>query len=576
MSGDIKKIREPIISVLGHVDHGKTTLLDYIRGSVVASREAGGITQHIGATEVPFYIIEKICGNLLEKLKLKIKIRGFLFIDTPGHQAFTTLRKRGGSVADLVILVVDINEGLMPQSIEAIKILKEYKTPFVVAANKIDLIPGWIKNKKLEDQMPHVQEEFNKKFYSLVSQISEYGFNPELFSRISDFSKQLAIVPISAKTGEGIPELLMILLGLAQQYLLNELTIEINSPGKGTILEIKETKGLGITMDVILYDGVIRMGDQIVVGAKKPIITKVKALLKPAPLDEMRDPRKKFQSVDEVYAASGVKIVAPNINDALPGAPVYVGDSSLIEKIKNEIKDVEIQSEKIGVIIRADTIGSLEAIIKMLNTEGIPIRRATLGKVSKQDIVEALTVKIQDKYLGVVLAFNSEVLPEAENFAIERKIKIFQNNIIYKLLEDYEKWVKTEKENEKKDKISSITSPVKLKILPNCIFRQSKPAICGVEILAGKLTTNCKIMKDGKIVGIIKEIQKNKEPVKEALKGEKVAVAIENAVVGKNIDENDTLLSFLSDEEIKVLCSCELTEDERSLINEISKIKKEK
>jgi len=330
-------------------------------------------------------------------------------------------------------------------------------------------------------------------------------------------------------------------------------------------------------MDVIIYEGVIRKGDKIVVGSKEPIVTKVKALFKPAPLDEMRDPRKKFQQVEEVYAASGVKIVAPNIENAISGAPIYVGDETLIEKIKKEIEDVEIHKEQLGVIIKADTIGSLEGIIKMLNDEKIPIRRATIGKVSKQDIIEASAVKLEDKYLGVVFAFNTKILEDAQQLAKDKEIKIFHSNVIYKLLEDYDEWVKIEKEKEKKIKVKEVTTPVKLKILPNCIFRQSKPAICGVEVLSGKLTTGCKIMrKDGKVLGRIKEIQKDKESIKEANKGDKVAIAIENVVIGRHLNENDIIYSFLTDEEILQASSIELSNEEKELIKEIKEIKEKR
>lgn len=139
----VRKVRQPIISVLGHVDHGKTTFLDRIRGTAVAAREAGAITQHIGATEVPAGTIEQICGWLLQKFKIQVILPGLLFIDTPGHEAFTNLRRRGGALADLAALVIDINEGFMPQTLESLTILKSYKTPFMLVANKIDLIPGW-------------------------------------------------------------------------------------------------------------------------------------------------------------------------------------------------------------------------------------------------------------------------------------------------------------------------------------------------------------------------------------------------------------------------------------------------
>lgn len=569
--------REPIISVLGHVDHGKTTLLDWIRGSVVASREAGGITQHIGATDVPFYVIQKICGSLLERLNLKIQIRGLLFIDTPGHEAFTNLRKRGGSVADIAILVVDINEGVMPQTIEAIQILRHYKTPFVVAANKIDAIYGWRQRVRIENQINHVKDEFYKKFYSIVGQLSEQNFDSDLFSNIKDFTKKIAIVPISAKTGEGIPELLMIILGLAQQYLSRQLTVKIDSQAKGTILEVKEEKGLGTTIDVIIHEGIIKKGDTIVVGAREPIVTKVKALLRPRPLDEMRDPRERFKNVEKVYAASGVKISAPNLENAMAGAPVYVGGSELVEQVRKEIENVEIHTDSLGVIVKADTIGSLEAIVKILKDNKISIRNGTIGKVSNTDVIEAYTIGLENKYLGVILAFNSEVLRDAAILARDRGVIILENKVIYKLLEDYNNWVAKEKKIEKERILGLMVMPAKIKLLKDCVFRQSKPAIVGVEVLAGNIAPGYRLMRDnGKVVGKIREIQKANEQIKSAKKGEQVAVSIDDAVIGRNLNEEDTVYSFISEEDMEKINKEELSDEELQILKEIIEIKKKR
>jgi translation initiation factor 5B len=570
-------VREPIISVLGHIDHGKTTLLDWIRGSVVASREAGGITQHIGATDVPFDTIKGICGPLFDRLKVRIPIRGLLFIDTPGHEAFTNLRRRGGSVADLAILIVDVNDGLMPQSIEAVQILKQNRVPFVVAANKIDVIHGWNPREKIEGQQQHVRDEFHRKFYKLVSQLSEQGFNSDLFSNIQDFTKQIAIVPISAKKGVGIPELLMVLMGLAQQYLRERLTIGRDAPAKGTILEVKEERGLGTTIDVIIYDGIIRKGDQIVVGSREPIQTKVKALLRPKPLDEMRDPRDRFENVPEVCAASGVKIAAPNLEDALAGSPVYVGGVELVEKVRREIEDVEIHMTTKGVILRADTIGSLEAMIKTLEENDIPIKKATIGKVSNSDVIEASAVGLEDRFLGVILAFNSEVLRDAKTSAEDKGVQVFQNNIIYKLLEDYVDWVEQEREKDRLKREGKVVSPAKARLLPKHVFRQSKPAIVGVEILAGTMASGCRLMRsDGKVVGRVKQIQLERESIKSAKAGDKVAMAIEGVVVGRQLNEGDLVYSFISSDDMKQLVEEDLTKEELDILKEIRRIRRGK
>jgi translation initiation factor 5B len=567
--------REPIISVLGHVDHGKTTLLDYIRHSVVASREAGGITQHIGATDVPFEVLEQLCGGLLDKTKIKMPIRGLLFIDTPGHAAFTNLRRRGGSVADLAILVVDINEGLMPQTLESIEILKQYKTPFVVAANKVDAITGWQPGLKVSEQLPHAQKEFNDRVYKLIGDLSTKGFDIDLYYNIQDFSKSLAVVPVSGKTGDGVKELLMMLIGLAQTYLVKQLTVGMDSPGKGTILEVKETKGLGTTIDAIIYDGIVHVNDTIVVAAREPIVTKVKALLRPRELDEMRDPKKQFKSVRSVYAASGVKIVAPRLESAMPGGPIYVGGQELVAKMKEEIGEVEFARDDLGVIAKADTLGSLEALVKILEGENIPVRRGSIGKLNKQDVIAASAVAKENRYLGVVLAFNVEVLPDAEALAQDSSVRIIGSNIIYRILEDYQAWVAKRKDEERRELAKCVASPCKIRILKGHTFRQSKPAIVGVEILLGTLHCNCRLMRaDGKVIGAIRGMQSGGEKKEEAKTGEQVAISVDDAIVSRHINEGDTLYTFLSHEDTARLNPEDLSDEEKQVIREIRQIKK--
>lgn len=572
------KTREPIISVLGHVDSGKTTLLDYIRGTVVASREAGGITQHIGATDVPFEVVKKMCGSLLEKISLRINIRGLLFIDTPGHEAFTTLRKRGGSVADLAILIVDLRDGLMPQSIESLKILRHYKTPFLVAANKVDALSGWVKGTPPQKQNQTVRDEFFKRFYRIVAQLSEEGFDSDLYTQVTDFSKQIAIVPVSAKTGENVPQLMMMLLGLAQTYLVGRLSVELSSPARGTILEVKEERGLGTTVDAIIYDGVIKRGDSIVVGSRgEPVVTKVKALLRPKALDEMRDPREKFKHVDEVYAAYGVKIAAPGLEAALSGAPLYVGGEELIEKVKAEIGEIEFTKDILGVVVKADTLGSLEALIKLLSDKSIPVKRGSIGQVSRQDVVEASAVSKENKYLGVVLAFNSQVPDDVSYFALTHGVKIIHDLVVYQIIDDYIRWAHEEKDRVKEEVTKSVAYPVKFRILENHVFRTSKPAVVGVEVLAGTLHSGIQVLlPSGRVKGRVKSIQSEGESVGKASLGERVAVSLDELVVGRHINEGDVLYSFVSMEDLAELKRIDLSDDERQVLAEIRELKKKK
>lgn len=582
-------IRQPIVSVLGHVDHGKTTLLDNIRGTAVAEKEAGGITQHIGATEIPMEAISRICGDLLKKHKAKLELPGLLFIDTPGHEAFTTLRRRGGALADMAVLVVDINEGFQPQTYEALGILRSYKTPYLVAANKIDKIPGWRVMEaspfiqSLQQQGDRQRRDLDDRIYKLVATLYEEGFDSERFDRVERFEKQVSIVPVSAKTGEGLPELLMLLIGLAQRFMAGRLEIEEEGPGKGTILEVKEETGLGTTIDVIVYDGRIRRGDDLVVGAKgEPIVTRVRSLLKPRPLDEIRDPRFRFAPVKEVHASCGVKIAAPGLAGAIAGAPVVVppkGEKEkAVEAVKAEMQEIKVETDTAGVVVKADTLGSLEAMVKMLGDNDIPIRMADVGDISRRDVVEAEMVKEVAEERAVVLGFNVKALKDAEERSQATDIPIFRGSIIYKLIEDYEDWVKKRKEREIKEEFEKLTRPGKIKLLPGYVFRASKPAIVGIEVLAGKIRGNIWLInKDGRRTGIVKGLQEQNENLSEAAAGKQVAMALAGGVVGKNIKEGDVLYTDISQDEailIEEKYLDVLTPDEREAFEEIINIKR--
>jgi len=579
MAPSKKYIRQPIVSVLGHVDHGKTSVLDFIRGSSVVSRESGAITQHIGATEVPMDVIYNVCGDLLKNKKFTLP--GLLFIDTPGHHAFTTLRSRGGSLADLAVLIVDINEGFKPQTYESINILKQYKTPFIIAANKIDAISGWQKSNdiaktRIESQRSNVKTIFEEKLYEMIGVISEQKLNSDLYYNISDFRKTIGIIPISAKTGEGIPELLMILVGLAQRFLEEKLHIE-SGPGKGSVLEVKEEVGLGTTIDAIIFNGSIRKEDRIVIGTKdEPVNTRIKALLKPKPLDEIRDPRERFDSVDEVHAACGIKISSPDLENVIPGAPIRVIKDNLEEIIK-EIKDqtkIDFELDEQGIIIKADTIGSLEALIKESRDKGITIRKAEIGNVSKRDIIEADATL--DSLNKLIFAFNVKILSEAKEEISKTDITIFNEDVIYTIMENYDEWIEKKKLELERERRQDYIHPGMVRFLPDYIFRVSHPAVFGVRVLAGRIKKEMKLIKeDGKVIGSIKGIQSDNKAVDEAKQGEEVAISIEGITIGRQIKEGDILFTDLPASDAKKLRDMDvLNIDEKDVLNKIFEIKR--
>ena len=582
------KIRSPIVSVLGHVDHGKTTLLDYIRGSTIADREAGGITQHIGATEIPNDTIEEICGNFISRLTIKDLIPGLFFIDTPGHAAFTSLRKRGGALADLAILILDINDGFKPQTYEAINILKMYKTPFIVVANKIDMIFGWEAHEgasfkeTFSQQAPSVQQELDTKVYGLVGDLYKEGFQSERFDRVSNFASQISIIPISAKTGEGIIEVLAMLLGLAQEYLTEQLEINEDAPAKGTVLEIKEEVGLGLTIDSIIYDGVLRTNDEIALmtSSNEVLTTKIRSILRPLPLEEMRDSKKKFQKFDEVVAAAGIKIAAPNLDDVVSGSPLRVlsEKENVEEEILKEIEDITISTEDEGILVKADTLGSLEAIVKLLRELDIPIREANIGDVNRRDIINSSIALNENDAHGAIIAFNVDVHPNSLEDLNNSDVKLFKGDVIYQIIEDYEEWIDEMEQAKKKAFYNAIIKPAKFMALPKLVFRQSKPAIIGIESISGTIKQGQTLInKNGEYVGVIASMEDKGETLPSIPRGQRVAMAIKDAIVGKHFDEGDELYVDVPEKHYKFIereFKDKLTEDEFETLYEFVEIKR--
>ena len=582
------KIRSPIVSVLGHVDHGKTTLLDYIRGSTIAAKEAGGITQHIGATEIPNDTIENICGDFISKLAIKDLIPGLFFIDTPGHAAFTSLRKRGGALADLAVLILDVNDGFKPQTYEALNILKMYKTPFIVVANKIDRLFGWEVHEgasfreTFSNQAKSVQQDLDNKIYEIVGELHKEGFQSERFDRVSNFASQISIIPISAKTGEGVIEVLAMLLGLAQEYLTEQLEIDENAPAKGTVLEIKEETGLGVTLDAIIYDGVLRTNDEIalMLSSEDVLVTKIRSILRPLPLEEMRDSKKKFRKLDEVVAAAGIKVAAPHLDDVVSGSPLRVlsEDTDVEQEILNEIDNITIDTEDEGILVKADTIGSLEAVVKLLREMDIPIRAADIGDVNRRDIINSSIAYDENELHGAIIAFNVDVHPNSEEDLNNSEVKLFSGDVIYQILEEYEEWVKQKQEDKKKSFYDAIIKPAKFVSLPKLVFRQSKPAIIGIESLSGTLKQGQQLInKDGHVVGSIASMEDKGETLPDISRGQRVAMAIKDAIVGKDFEEGDELYVDIPEKHYKYIereFKDKLTEDEFETLYELLEIKR--
>ncbi|PIW32336.1 MAG: translation initiation factor IF-2 [Nitrosopumilales archaeon CG15_BIG_FIL_POST_REV_8_21_14_020_37_12] len=586
------QIRQPIVAVLGHVDSGKTSLLDRIRGTGVQGREAGGITQHIGASFLPTDTIKKICGPLYKKLEeSENQVPGILVIDTPGHEVFTNLRARGGSAADIAILVVDVNRGFQPQTNESLKILQSRKVPFVVALNKCDQISGWRKSettfisKAIKEQDASIQADLDQKIYDVVGTLSILGYQSEAFYRVKDFKQEIAIVPISARSGVGIPELLAVLVGLTQQYLQKRLNQEQKDP-RGIVLEVNDEVGLGQTANIILIDGSIKKGDSIVVAKRDSVIViKPKAVLLPKPLDEMRDPRDKFKPVDKVDAAAGLKIASPDLEGVLPGSTLYIAsNASDIEKytklIESEMKSVFIDTETNGIVLKCDTIGSLEAIVEMLRRSQVPVAKADIGPVNRHDIMEAKAIKEKNRHLGVVLAFNVKILPDAKEESESSHIRLFEDRVIYSLIDNYNAWVEEDTAHEEDAVFAEFTPISKFTFLKGYVFRNNNPAVFGIRVDVGTLKHKIPFMnKDGRKVGVIHQLQHEGKTVTSAKQGQEVACSVQDVTIGRQIFEDEVYYTLPHSHEAKQILKKymhKLSPDEQQVLNKIVEIQREK
>jgi translation initiation factor 5B len=493
-----------------------------------------------------------------------INIPGLLFIDTPGHHAFTTLRARGGALADMAILVVDINQGFQPQTIEALQILRNCKTPFVIAATKMDRIHGWRVNENesflssFSKQNERVKGDVENKTYEIVGKLSELDFSADRFDRVADFRRNLAIVPVSAYTGEGIPDLLLVMIGLAQRYMGDELKLSVEGPGAGTVLEVKEERGLGTTLDVILYDGTLAVGDEIAVATQGDVVvTKVRSLLKPRPMKEILV-EDRFDRVKSVAAAAGIKVTAPNLEGVIAGSPFFVIRANRDEveaKIKKEMTEIHVNLADEGIVIKADTIGALEALCKELEAKEIGVMRAEVGPVSRHDLIETETIKNQ--YYRALLAFNTPILPDAAEMIknpLYTQVRVFSGNVIYQLIDQYIAWRDEQKRLLEQKRFEHVVMPAKIRLLPDCVFRQSNPAVVGVRVLGGKLRSDVDLIKpDGKKIGHLKTMQLRSETIREAEAGLEVAISIEGATVGRQISVGDDLLVDIPERHVKVL-----------------------
>lgn len=588
------RLRQPIVAVLGHVDHGKTSLLDRIRSlshapSSVMDREAGGITQHIGATEISAEVLNGICAEFLGGRTFASP--GLLFIDTPGHASFTALRKRGGALADIAILVVDLAEGLKPQTLESLRILKESRTPFVVAGNKLDRIHGWRPEPgrsfraSVASQRKEVVAAFDSKYYDLIGAFAEQGFNLERYDRISDFTKNIALVPCCAKAEhpEGLVDLLAITIGLAERFLEAQLT-DIEGPAEATVLEAPTLEGLGRVLDVILHRGTLRARDRVLgLTANGIHRTRVKVMKRPAEAAQMRDAGDRWINIDAAQAAGGVRIALQEPADILPGTtlrvipddPELVIDVESAARSERDAMDEAFDLVEEGVVIRADSIGGLEALFHELKGHEIPVARASVGPADKRDVL--FLGHLPQPEHRVALTLHVGMRPNAKEHlgaGDVGPVHHLEGDVIFQLVESYLTW--REETLEEADRTSGhgrVFRPGKVLVLPDHVFHAKNPIVVGVRILEGELRVGqALITLEGETVGRVDSIQLKREEVDRATRGDEVAIRIPRASTSKGFDEGIVALADLPEAHYSVLRKRGIEPADQELVDDLLRI----
>ncbi|XP_055701286.1 eukaryotic translation initiation factor 5B isoform X2 [Phlebotomus papatasi] len=563
-------LRAAVVCVLGHVDTGKTKILDKLRRTHVQDSEAGGITQQIGATNVPIDAIKEQTRFVRGASEMDFKLPGLLIIDTPGHESFSNLRSRGSSLCDIAILVVDIMHGLEPQTIESLNLLKARKTPFIVALNKIDRLYDWgtMGRKDVRDvikgQPENTQIEFQKRAKEVITQFAEQGMNAALFYENPDVKSYVSLVPTSAITGEGMGNLLYLIVESCQNLLTRRLMYSEDL--QATVLEVKAIPGLGTTIDAILINGKLREGvTMILAGTEGPIVTQIRSLLMPQPLKELRV-KNAYIEYKEVVAAQGVKIAAKELEKAIAGLNMLVAQKPdevdiLKEEVAKELKSAlsSIKLSERGVYVQASTLGSLEALLEFLRTSKIPYSGIRIGPVVKRDVMKASTMLEHEPQYATILAFDVKVERDAQDLADSLGVKIFQADIIYHLFDKFMAY-REELKQKKRDEFKSIAVfPCKLKVLPQFIFNSRDPIVVGVMIENGIIregTPICVPSKEFVELGIVTSIEYNHKQIESARKGQEVCIKIEPIpgdspkMFGRHFDETDMLVSKISRQSI--------------------------
>jgi len=573
-------LRCPIVVIMGHVDTGKTKLLDKIRKTNVQEGEAGGITQQIGATYFEKKTLEQQVSKLNATENVELKVPGMLVIDTPGHESFTNLRSRGSSLCDVAILVVDLMHGLEQQTIESLTMLRKRGVPFVVALNKVDRCYGWktMKDSPIRDalklQDDSTMSEFRSRATDAKVQLQEQGVNSNLYWEMGDDdwtnSDFIPLVPTSAVTGEGIQDVLLLLCQMAQRKITDQIMWHANL--QCTVLEVKAIDGLGMTVDVLVVNGFLREGDRAVFCTLDgPIVTEIRGLLTPPPSREMRI-KSEYIHHKEVKGALGVKLIGNNLEKVMAGTPVMVvGPGDEEEDIKAEVMsdltklEDKLSTDKVGVLVQASTLGALEALLQFLREETkppIPVSAIGIGRIHKRDVtkISIMNEKGHPEF-ATILAFDVDIEREAREHAEDMGVRIMTADIIYHLFDQFTRFMDELNQRKREEATAVAVFPSIIRVLPQHVFNQKDPIIVGVEIVEGILkvgTPLCVPALGGLHIGKVTSIEMNGREQETARKGLSVAIKIVNEsnptiTYGRQFDSSHSLYSSLTRASIDAL-----------------------
>jgi len=593
-------LKSPICSFLGHVDAGKTSLMDIIRNTNFQEHEAGGITQSIGSTFVDIENLVDITNNIKGKFEVKPEIPGLLIIDTPGHEAFNMLRERGSSLCDIAVLVVDINDDLKPQTIESIKLLKQKKIPFVIAATKLDRVHNYIVTKELslrkafKKQTKEVISVIESKMLDMKYELEQQEVNAEFYFKNKKPQSTYSIVPISSKTKEGLADLLSLIVYLSQNWMNKKILYDDNLDA--TIMECQQHKKYGWVLDIILKNGTINIGDEFATSSRSgERISKVRKLL----VQKNINNKIKFVEVESVRASNGIRLIGSNCDNCYSGTKLHsTQNKDCLELARAEVGGLldKMELKKIGVCIQAQTISNLDAMYQILSKDKIPVMNTTLKVFHEKDYdkLDSKFENVEDLEYKCILYFGEMREKEKdmyEKWGKTKGIKFITSPIVYKLVEDYLIYKKEclEERQEKQITEGGCVYPCKLKILNEHIYMTGgvDHILMGVRIIKGRLKMGTPLIVVSKkkvltekemVLGQILSIQKNNEDKDIANEMDEVCVRLSNPnklTYERQFNHKDDIVSHLTRERIDILKKDyrdEMTKNDWMLVVELKKL----